>query len=51
MPYIVSGLALIIVWGFATAFSQAPGWIHLLLTVGLSLAVYGVVKPKTAGKP
>ncbi|HEY3285543.1 MAG TPA: hypothetical protein VGJ96_00320 [Gemmatimonadaceae bacterium] len=50
MPYIVSGLALIVVWGFATVFYHAPGWIHLLLTVGLSLCVYGIVKPQTTGR-
>lgn len=50
MPYTLAGLALLVVWGVATAFYQAPGWIHLLLTGGVALWVYGIVKPKTAGK-
>ena len=50
MPYIISGIALIVVWGSATVFYQPPGWIHLLLTVGLSLWVYGIVKPRTPAK-
>ena len=45
MPYIVSGLALIAVWGAVTVLTAAPGWIHLLLTVGLALGTYGIVKP------
>ena len=50
MPYTLAGLALLVIWGVATAFSQAPGWIHLLLTGGVALWVYGIVKPRTAGK-
>ena len=50
MPYTLAGLALLIVWGVATAFTPAPGWIHLLLTGGVALIVYGIVKPKATGK-
>ncbi|MDP1890173.1 MAG: hypothetical protein Q8K55_04720 [Gemmatimonadaceae bacterium] len=50
MPYTLAGLALLVVWGVATVFTPAPGWIHLLLTVGVALWVYGIVKPKTADK-
>jgi len=50
MPYTLAGLALLVVWGVATAFYQAPGWIHLLLTAGVALWVYGIVTPKAAGK-
>lgn len=50
MPYTLAGLALLLVWGVATVFTPAPGWIHLLLTGGVALWVYGVVKPKAAAK-
>ncbi|MHB0963407.1 MAG: DUF5670 family protein [Gemmatimonadaceae bacterium] len=50
MPYTLAGLALLVVWGVATALTPAPGWIHLLLTAGVALCVYGIVKPRTAGK-
>ncbi len=50
MPYTLAGLALLVVWGVATASYQAPGWIHLLLTGGVALWVYGIVKPRAAGK-
>ena len=50
MPYILAGFALLVVWGVATALTPAPGWIHLLLTVGVALCVYGIVKRKVSGK-
>jgi len=50
MPYTLAGLALLVVWGVTTALTPAPGWIHLLLTAGVALCVYGIVKPRTAGK-
>lgn len=50
MPYTLAGFALIVVWGVATAYTPAPGWIHLLLTGGVALWVYGIVKPTAAGK-
>lgn len=50
MPFIISGLALIVVWALAITLTQSPGWIHLLLSVGVALWVYGIVTPK-ATKP
>ena len=50
MPYSLAAVALIVVWGIATVFFSAPGWIHLLLSVGVALWVYGAVKPKAAEK-
>jgi hypothetical protein len=50
MPYTLAGLALIVAWGVATVFYQAPGWIHLLLTGGVALWVYGIVKPRATGQ-
>ncbi len=50
MPYTLAALALLVVWGIATVFYQAPGWIHLLLTAGVALWVYGVAKPKVTEK-
>jgi hypothetical protein len=50
MPYTLAGICLVVIWGIATVAFQAPGWIHLLLTAGVSLWVYGVVKPKPAAK-
>lgn len=51
MPYTLVGIALVIIWAIGTVAFQAPGWIHLLLTAGVSLWVYGIVRPKAAKKP
>jgi hypothetical protein len=50
MRYSLAGLALILIWAIAIVFYQTPGWVHLLLTVGLALWVYGLVKPKAAAQ-
>ena len=50
MPYTLAGIALIVVWAIVTVTSAAPGWIHLLLSAGVALVVYGIVKPRLAGK-
>ena len=46
---------MLVVWAIVTFSTTAPGWIHLLLTVGMFLLIYrivvrgtrGVDKPKT----
>lgn len=45
MLYTIAGVAMIALWFAGVFFLQAPGWIHLLLSVGLALAIYGVVHP------
>lgn len=49
MLFILAGIALIALWAYATVASEAPGWIHLFLTVGLALVIYGIVKPSRTG--
>ncbi|MDQ6831157.1 MAG: hypothetical protein M3081_20020 [Gemmatimonadota bacterium] len=37
-------IAMLVVWAVVTfGFSPAPGWIHLLLTLGVFLLIYGIV--------
>jgi hypothetical protein len=36
-------LALLAVWAVLTFAFEAPGWVHLLLTVGVFLLIYGIV--------
>ncbi len=50
MRYKIAAAAMLAIWAVATAFYQAPGWIHLLLSGGLALWIYGVVAPPTANK-
>jgi len=40
---IIGGLALLVIWAIAALVMNGPGWVHLLLTVGVSLLIYGVV--------
>lgn len=44
MPITFAGIGLIAIWAIATIMYEAPGWIHLLLTAGVALVVYGVVQ-------
>ena len=36
-------LVLLVVWGVWTFAYEAPGWVHLLLSGGVFLLVYGIV--------
>jgi putative exporter of polyketide antibiotics len=40
---ILGALALLVIWAIAALVYEGPGWVHLLLTIGVSLLVYGVV--------
>jgi uncharacterized membrane protein len=40
---IVGALVLLVIWAIAALVYEGPGWVHLLLTVGVSLLVYGIV--------
>lgn len=46
---IVSALVMLGIWAFATFTTEAPGWIHLLLTVGVFLLIYRIVVRGTKG--
>jgi hypothetical protein len=46
MPYTFAGAGILVLWGVGTVFFEAPGWIHILLSGGLALVLYGIVKPK-----
>jgi uncharacterized membrane protein len=40
---ILGAVALLVIWAIAALVLEGPGWVHLLLTLGVSLLVYGVV--------
>lgn len=40
---IVGALVLLLVWAVAALWLQGPGWVHLLLTIGMSLLIYRIV--------
>lgn len=43
-------VVLLVVWAGVTFSTEAPGWIHALLTAGVFLLIYGVVRKGTAPK-
>ena len=45
---VIGGLAVLVVWAIAALVLQGPGWVHLLLTIGVSLVIYGIVSGSSA---
>jgi hypothetical protein len=41
---VLVAIAMLVVWTFGTLRGW-PGWIHALLTGGIFLLIYGIVKP------
>lgn len=48
---IVGALVLLVIWAVVALAMNGPGWIHLLLTVGVSLLIYSVVVRSSRGAP
>lgn len=46
---ILAGIGMLVVWAIGTFAFEAPGWIHLLLTVGVFLIIYRIVVRGTPG--
>jgi len=46
---ILVALVMLIVWAIGTFVYEAPGWIHLLLSVGMFLLIYRIVVRGTPG--
>ena len=40
----LAAIAMLVVWAAGTMFFDAAGWIHLLLTAGVFLLIWSVVK-------
>ena len=40
---IIGALVLVLIWAIAALVLEGPGWVHLLLTVGVSLLIYSIV--------
>jgi hypothetical protein len=51
---IIVALIVLVVWAIGALVIQGPGWIHLLLTIGVSLLIYRIVvrsSGETKGPP
>lgn len=40
---VIAALALLVIWAIAALVYEGPGWVHLLLTLGVSLLIYRIV--------
>ena len=40
---IIIAIVMLIVWAIGALVMQGPGWIHLLLTLGVSLLIFRIV--------
>jgi hypothetical protein len=48
---IIAGVVMLIGWAIATFFFNAPGYVHLLLTLGVSIIIWRIVKRGTPDGP
>jgi len=48
---IVVAVLMLVIWGTWTFALNAPGWAHILLTLGVFLLFYRIVARGTAGYP
>jgi uncharacterized membrane protein len=52
---VITAVAMLLVWAIWALAFEAPGWVHLLLTLGVTLLIYRVVvrgtRRETAGGP
>ena len=39
----IAAFALLILWAIAALLLEGPGWVHLFLTIGVSLLIYRIV--------
>ena len=39
---IIAAVVMLVVWAVVTFTTSAPGWIHILLTMGMSLLIYRI---------
>ena len=46
---IIAGVGMLVVWAVGTFAFEAPGWIHILLSVGVFLIIYRIVVRGTPG--
>jgi uncharacterized membrane protein len=46
---IIAAIAMLLVWAVVDFTTSAPGWIHILLTMGVSLLIYRIVVRSTRG--
>jgi uncharacterized membrane protein len=46
---LIAAVLMLVVWAVVTFTTEAPGWIHILLTMGVFLLIYRIVVRGTRG--
>jgi uncharacterized membrane protein len=46
---LVAAVLMLVAWAVVTFTTEAPGWIHILLTIGVFLLIYRIVVRGTRG--
>ncbi len=46
---LVAAILMLVAWAVVTFTTEAPGWVHILLTVGVFLLIYRIVIRGTRG--
>ena len=46
---ILAAIVMLAIWAFVTFTTTAPGWIHILLTMGMFVLIYRIVVRGTRG--
>jgi hypothetical protein len=46
---IIAGIVLLIIWAVSTFMYNGPGWVNLLLTLGLTIIIWRIVARATRG--
>jgi hypothetical protein len=46
---IVAGIVLLVIWAISTFMYNGPGWVHLLLTAGVTMIIWRIVVRGTRG--
>ena len=44
---IIGAIVMLVGWAIATFFFEAPGWVHLFLTLGVTMLIWRIVKRGT----
>lgn len=49
IPVLISAVLMLAIWAYVTITTVAPGWVHILLTAGVFLLIYGIAARDTSG--
>jgi hypothetical protein len=46
---IIAGILLLVIWAISTLMYSGPGWVNLLLTLGVTIIIWRIVARGTRG--